>query len=117
MNSTNQASLIERLEGQLYGMQLAHKLITEFENSAIDHYARELDLLAHRITKLKSENFSIPCVSPRTIEFCFINPDGTIDVRYRRQSDTTEANQLIKEHEDLRKRDQDKCPYFYWYVG
>lgn len=88
MNSTNQASLIERLEGQLYGMQLAHKLITEYENSAIDHYAREVDLLAHRITRVKSENFSIPCVSPRAYDPNF----GEVDCEHYELEQGNEDN-------------------------
>ena len=44
---------IQRLESKYIGMQEAQKLITEFDNSAIDHFERELNMLFNRIQKLK----------------------------------------------------------------
>lgn len=52
----NQIQLINNLQHKLIGMQLAHKLITEFENSVADHYQREVDFLQKRIFILQSEN-------------------------------------------------------------
>jgi hypothetical protein len=40
----------------MIGMQFAHKLITEFENSSVDHYQRELDMIQKRILSLQFEN-------------------------------------------------------------
>jgi hypothetical protein len=44
---------IERLECKLMGMIEAGNLIKEFENSVVDHYQREVDILINRIETLK----------------------------------------------------------------
>ncbi len=46
-----------------------------------------------------------------TTEFCYRNPDGTIEVRYRRKVGADSA--LIKQVEDLQKITGKDCPYFY----
>lgn len=53
--SDSQMRFIENLQYKLNGMRFAHKLITEFENSAVDHYQREVDLLDKRISTLIAE--------------------------------------------------------------
>jgi hypothetical protein len=56
MMNENQQYMIDLLQNKLIGMQFAHKLLTEFDNSAIDHYAREVDLIQKQILKLKMDS-------------------------------------------------------------
>lgn len=52
----NNERFIGLLEMKLIGMISAHRLITEFDNSSVDHYQREVDMLKNRISLLKAEN-------------------------------------------------------------
>lgn len=55
----------------------------------------------------------LSAVSPRTIEFCWRHDDGRIEVKYRRQEFTRQANQMVSDIDNLPKN----SPYFYRYVG
>ena len=55
-------------------------------------------------------------VTPRTIEFCYKHRTRE-EVRYRRLEGSEDAEDLIKQHDDIKEKLGDDCPYFYRYVG
>jgi len=70
-------------------------------------------IIADVEAKNKSEHsVKLPVLSS-TVEFCYRWPDGRIEVRYRRVDGTEECAQLKAEHEQLKARLGDDCPYFW----